>query len=60
MIISPTFGWKKVSGKCCLTMSSGITRLTIKTHINSTCCLGIGSVILKFGMPTDLENNLVW
>jgi hypothetical protein len=41
MIISPTFGWKKVSGRSCLIMSSGITKLTTKTHTSSTCHFGI-------------------
>jgi len=59
MIITPTFGWKKVLGRCCLTMSSGIVRLTTKTHTNSIGCLGTNYVILKFGMHVDLGNNLI-
>ncbi len=40
-------------------MSSGIIRLTTKTHTNSIGYLGTSSVILKFGMHVDLGNNLI-
>jgi hypothetical protein len=33
MIISPTFGWKKTLGKCCLALSSGTIRLITLKHI---------------------------
>jgi hypothetical protein len=59
MIISPTFGWKKVSGKCCLIISGGIVRLITKTHTSLTCCFGIDFAILKFGMQIGLESGLI-
>jgi len=55
IIISPTSGWKKVSSRCYLTMSSGIAKLTTKTHTNSTCCFGTSFVILISNMKTGLE-----
>ncbi len=61
MIISLTSKWKKVLGKCCLIVSSGIAKLTYKTHnIGSIGCFGTDSIILKFGMYTSLEIDLVW
>ncbi len=41
-------------------MSSVIIKLIAKTHIDSAGCLGIGSIILKFGMYNSLETNLIW
>jgi hypothetical protein len=60
MIISPTFGWKKVIGRCCLTMSGNIAKLIAKTHTNSTCYFRTNFAILKFGMHVDLKINSVW
>lgn len=59
MIISPTFGWKKVSSKCYLTISCGIIRLITKTNIDSMGCFGTCSIILKSGMQSNLETNLM-
>jgi hypothetical protein len=60
MIISPTFGWKKVLGKCCLIVLGGITRLTTKTHIGSTSYFGTCFVVLRSSVWSYLETNLVW
>jgi hypothetical protein len=59
MIISPTFGWKKVLGRCCLIMLDGIVKLITKTHTNSTSCFGTSFVILISSVKTDLEINSI-
>jgi hypothetical protein len=59
-IISPTFGWKKVLGRCCFIVWRRIARLIAKTHNELTCCFGIGSAILKFGIWTSFETNSIW
>ncbi len=58
MIISPTFGWKKVSSSHCLIVLGDITRLITKTHTNSTR-FGTGFIILRFGMKIGLVIGLV-
>jgi hypothetical protein len=55
MIISPTSRWKNVSGRCCLTISSGIVKLTVKTHISLIGCFGTSFAILISSMKIDLE-----
>jgi hypothetical protein len=49
-----------LSSKHCLTILGGITRLIVKTHTSSTCCLGIGSTIQKFGMKIGLVVGSIW
>ncbi len=60
IIISPFSRWEKVLGRCCLTVSSGITKLTTKTHTGSTNCFRIDFAILRFGMQTGLESCSIW
>jgi hypothetical protein len=45
IIISPTFGWKKVSSKCYLSMSSGIVNFTTNTPTILIGCFKISYVI---------------
>ncbi len=57
MIISPTFGWKKVSNNYCLTISRNITRLT---HTGSTSYFLTKFTILRFGIWISLETSSIW
>jgi hypothetical protein len=60
MIISPTSRWKKVSSKCCFTISNGIAKLTCKIYTSSTNVFGTYSTIPMSDMWSNLETNLVW
>jgi hypothetical protein len=60
MIISPTFGWKKVSNRCCLILLGGIVKLTSKTHIDSIGCFGTNYTILRFAMQIALKLDSTW
>jgi hypothetical protein len=59
MMISPNSGWKKVEGKCCLTILGGITKLTIKTHTSSIGYVWTYSALLRFDMQSILKTSLV-
>jgi len=60
MIISPTSRWKKVSCRCCLTMSGGVAKLIAKIHIGSMGCFGTSFVILKSSVHAYFKNSSIW
>ncbi len=59
MIIFITFKWKKVLGKCCLTILGGITRLITQTQTSLVGCFGTNFAILKYVILSGLETGSV-